>query len=165
MAINAPAIELLRQSGHRVTPQRMLVIAALSNQEGHATVEEIAQRVRAVYPNVDITTIYRTLQLLKQLRLVTELDLGGASRYELHDGGAHHHLVCRSCGGSEDLRPGYLEMLGTGLRRDYGFELDLEHLKIVGLCARCAAVVQPGGGAPPRRHLPRNTQVERTTSR
>ncbi len=164
MANKVAAIELLRRSGHRLTPQRLLVITVLGNQEGHATVEEIAQGVRAVYPNVDITTIYRTLQLLKQLRLVTELDLGGASRYELHDGGAHHHLVCRSCGGSEDLRPGYLEMFGTGLRRDYGFELDLEHLKIVGLCARCAAVAQPGDGAPLQRHLPMSTQVKRTTS-
>ena len=109
--------------------------------------DEIAQKVRSVYPNVDLTTIYRTLQLLKRLHMVTEIDLGGAIRYEFHEGGAHHRLVCRACGGSADLRPGYLESFSASLGRDYGFELDLEHFKIIGLCARCMAA-QAGGGAP-----------------
>src|SRR4030065_1835695 len=86
----------LREVGYRLTPQRMMILAAIYENEGHITAEAIHERVTQQYPFVDISTVYRTLQLLKKLRLVTETDLGeGVVEYELRERGRHHHLVCR----------------------------------------------------------------------
>src|SRR3990170_3330425 len=65
----------LREVGYRLTPQRMMILSTFNQCEGHITAEAIHERVRKEYPFVDISTVYRTLQLLKKLRLVTEADL------------------------------------------------------------------------------------------
>ena len=77
----------LRELGYRLTPQRMLILAALRDSDDHISAEEIHARVRAKYPHVNISTVYRTLELLKSLGLVTETDLGeGRVRYHFAAG-------------------------------------------------------------------------------
>ena len=128
----------LREVGYRLTPQRMLILAAIYEKEGHVTAEAIHERVTQQYPFVDISTVYRTLQLLKKLRLVTETDLGeGVVEYELRERGRHHHLVCRQCGKTAPLDHSYLKPLAGRLEEAYGFQADLEHFAIFGLCSRC----------------------------
>jgi Fur family ferric uptake transcriptional regulator len=96
--------EILREKGHRLTPQRMLVIEALHKADRHISAEEIYRQLHRRYPYANISTVYRTLELLKKLDLVTETDFGeGRVRYHVAENGHHHHLVCRSCGNIIDL--------------------------------------------------------------
>ncbi|MDD4859400.1 MAG: Fur family transcriptional regulator, partial [Dehalococcoidales bacterium] len=71
------SLSRLREKGYRLTPQRMMVLEAIEDNPNHVSAEEIHAQVAAKYPNVNISTIYRTLELLKKLGLVTETDLGG----------------------------------------------------------------------------------------
>jgi len=135
------AAESLRDEGYRLTPQRMMILDIIYDSQGHVSAEDIHQRVCQQYPFVDISTVYRTLNLLKKLRLITETDLGGGSvRYEcLERGGRHHHLVCRQCAASFPLEHSLLAPLEEHLQREYGFAADLDHFAIFGLCAKCRA--------------------------
>ena len=130
--------ESLKEKGYRLTPQRMMVLEALHQAEGHITAPEIYGRVRAKYPWVNKSTIYRTLELLKELDLVTETELGGDKLYYHHaDKGHHHHLVCQKCGRTIDLDESLLTPLEDTLRRKYHFQAEMKHLAIHGHCLHC----------------------------
>ena len=131
--------ERLKELGYRLTPQRMMVSAAIEDSDTHISAEEIHTQVRAKYPQVNISTIYRTLELLKGLGLVTETDMGeGIVRYHPVGKGHHHHLVCQKCGAVIDLDEALLFPLRNTLRQKHGFEADLRHLAIFGHCKNCS---------------------------
>lgn len=128
----------LSQKGYRLTPQRMLVLAAIENSDNHITAEEIHAQVVTKYPHVNISTVYRTLELLKKLGLVMETHLAGDRvGYHPADKGHHHHLICSECGRMVDLDESVLISLKTRLLKDYGFLADLRHLAIFGRCVKC----------------------------
>ena len=128
----------LSKRGYRLTPQRLMILEAIENSDDHISAEEMYSQVIARYPNVNISTVYRTLDLLKQLALVTETDLGGGRfRYHPANKGRHHHLVCRQCGAIIDLDESLLAPLEQALLREHDFVADLRHLAISGLCSRC----------------------------
>jgi len=130
--------EILREKGHRLTPQRMLVIKALHNADKHISAEEIYKQLHRRYPYANISTVYRTLELLKKLNLVTEADFGEECvRYHVTEKGHHHHLVCHSCGKIIDLEEFTLHPLKDTLLQKYGFDADLRHLAISGECRGC----------------------------
>ena len=131
-------IDRLSEQGYRLTPQRMMVLSAIENARNHISAEEIYAQVRAKYRHVNISTVYRTLDLLKSLGLVTETDLGGGRvRYHPMEKGHHHHLVCQDCGRIIDLDESVLASLKSQLRREYNFDADLKHLGIFGRCGDC----------------------------
>ena len=124
--------------GYRLTPQRLMIVSAIEGSDDHISAEEMHAQVAARYPNVNISTVYRTLELLKRLGLVTETDLGGGRfRYHSAGKGRHHHLVCKDCGKITDLEEGQLEPLRIALLRQHGFVAELIHLAIVGRCVQC----------------------------
>jgi len=128
----------LSKQGYRLTPQRLMILEAIEKSDDHISADEVYSQVVARYPNVNISTVYRTLDLLKQLALVTETDLGGGRfRYHPAHKGHHHHLVCRQCGAIIDLDESLLTSLEDALLREHGFAADLRHLAISGLCSRC----------------------------
>lgn len=133
-------IQQLRERGLRLTPQREMVLSVLHDIEGFSTVDEIHHRVQRLSTSVDLSTIYRTLDLLQELDLVACVDLGdGQRRYELlgvH--GPHLHLVCQACGAVLGAPYDLATPLGAALQEAYGFQADLEHLSVPGLCAECA---------------------------
>lgn len=132
------AAELTKQ-GYRLTPQRLMILSAIEESDSHISAEEIHARIVARYPNVNVSTVYRTLELLKRLGLVTETDLGeGRVRYHPAEKGHHHHLVCRECGAIIDLDESLLTPLKSALLREYQFSADLKHLAILGRCLSCA---------------------------
>ncbi|MFQ6031012.1 MAG: Fur family transcriptional regulator [Dehalococcoidia bacterium] len=132
------AIEALRDKGHRLTPQRMLVLSIVAQGNGHMGVDEVFRRAKDAYPYMDIATVYRTLHLFKNLGVVTEVAIGDRLHYELTDpSGKHHHMVCRVCNGAFNLSPHYLEEFRQTLMQEFGFEPDLEHFAVSGVCARC----------------------------
>jgi Fur family transcriptional regulator, ferric uptake regulator len=135
-------IDHLRAGGHRLTPQRRLVLEALQGSERHVSAEEIGRAIAARYPSlsVDHTTIYRTLRWLRDAGLVSETSLGQNHMvYALLSRHHHHHLVCEGCGAITEAEPDLLEPLRRELERRYGFAARLSHLSIFGLCAHCAA--------------------------
>ena len=128
----------LKELGYRLTPQRMMVLAAFEGSEHHISAEEIYTQIKATYPQVNISTVYRTLELLKSLGLVTETDLGeGRFRYHIADKGHHHHLVCQKCGKIIDLNGSLLAPLKESLYKEYNFKAELRHLAIFGYCLDC----------------------------
>ena len=132
-------ISRLRHKGYRLTPQRMMILEAVEAADNHISAEEIYTRVCDRYPHLNISTVYRTIELLNKLGLVTETDMGdGRVRYHSIKKGHHHHLVCQKCGRIIDLDEAVLSPLKDVLSRDYGFDADLKHLAIFGHCKECS---------------------------
>jgi Fur family ferric uptake transcriptional regulator len=109
----------------------------------HATPEEVCAEVQRTASGVNISTIYRTLELLEELGLVRHAHLGhGAPSYHPAGHDSHLHLVCRDCGSVSQAEIGVADALAARLRAENGFEIDIEHFAIYGRCRACAA--RPG---------------------
>jgi Fur family ferric uptake transcriptional regulator len=138
MSCESDTASLLRSAGQKVTPQRMLILTALRHSHGHVSASEILAQVRATYPFVDASTVYRTLAAGKELRLVSETNLGsGDNLFEWIGTEPHHHLICRSCGQVGVLDEKHISTLAGALAEETGFEADLDHLALFGTCRTC----------------------------
>lgn len=136
MSDQAALRSTLHQHGMRMTPQRQLVLDAVRELE-HATPEQVCRRVRHTAPTVNITTIYRALDLLEELNLVRHTHLGhGAPVYSV-DEHEHVHLVCHRCGAVTEVPCDSLHGLARQLDERYGFLLDASHLALSGTCVDC----------------------------
>jgi Fur family ferric uptake transcriptional regulator len=128
----------MRDRGFRVTPQRQLILDAICAGGGHTTLEEIYARVRRKAPAVNRATVYRTLDFLRELRLVVAADLGGGRTvYEIAGEVPHHHLVCRVCGACKELPHAAIQRLMTRVAREQAFQIDMDHITLFGVCAEC----------------------------
>jgi Fur family transcriptional regulator, ferric uptake regulator len=131
----------LRARGYRLTPQRQLVLEAVAEQ-GHATPEEIAGAVRRTASGVNISTVYRTLELLEELGLVRHSHLGhGAPTYSLASQDDHVHLVCRSCDGVQEVSAELVGPVVAQLATERGFVVDVGHSTLFGQCRECHKAV------------------------
>ncbi|MBC3843556.1 transcriptional repressor [Streptacidiphilus sp. 4-A2] len=127
----------LRAKGYRLTPQRQLVLQAVGALE-HATPDDILTEVRRTANGVNISTVYRTLDLLEELDLVSHAHLGhGAPTYHLADHDQHLHLVCRDCERVTETDVALAAPFVESLRSVHGFETDMKHFAIFGRCADC----------------------------
>jgi Fur family ferric uptake transcriptional regulator len=121
-----------------MTPQRLMIVRALRHAEGHISAAQLAEQVHETYPFVDVSTVYRTLDVLKRMRLATSTDMGsGDVLFEWTPEQPHHHLICTSCGDVAELNHGYLAGFEQRLNADFGFAPDLHHFAIFGLCREC----------------------------
>lgn len=133
----------LRARGYRLTPQRELVLGAVLSL-GHATPEEIAAEVRKTASGVNISTVYRTLELLEELGLVAHTHLGhGPPSYHPAEHDDHVHLVCRDCGTVVEVPPTVLEATVEQVAADHGFSVDVQHFAVFGTCAACLVGTRP----------------------
>lgn len=131
----------LRQRGLRMTPQRQSVMAAVT-QLVHATPDQVAEAV----PEVDLTTVYRTLEVLEEIGLLAHTHLGhGAPSYRLADDN-HIHVVCHHCSSVVDAPEELADELARRLLDERGFVLDRSHFTIFGRCADCTAAQAITGG-------------------
>lgn len=130
----------LRASGLRWTPQRRVLLEVLAGIDGHVTGADLVEGCRALDPTTTPSTVYRTLEVLEGLGLVSHSH-GRAGRQEFHVNPAtdHGHLVCSSCGRSWELTADAVRPLVEGLRAGRGFEVDVDHLTIEGRCVTCLA--------------------------
>jgi Fur family transcriptional regulator, ferric uptake regulator len=127
----------LRARGLRLTAQRQLVLEAVY-ELGHATPDQVHARVAQTAAGVNITTVYRTLELLEDLGLVTHAHLShGAPTYHGVTDPQHVHLVCRGCGGITEMPTEVLAPLAAALRQDQSFAVDMGHVALFGLCRGC----------------------------
>jgi len=129
---------LLRSLGMRPTPQRMLILQAILNSSGHICAEDIYEQVREEYPHINLSTIYRNLELLKEHHAISVTDLGqGSVLYELLKEERHHHMVCLCCGKILEFDHRFLEPLEAALEEEHRFKAQIDHFAIFGLCANC----------------------------
>jgi len=122
----------------RLTPQRDVLLRALSETRGHPTADELVRTVRRVLPSVSHATVYRNVQALVREGLIGTLDrAGGAVQFEVNPED-HHHFVCRRCGRVWDV---YLDEVGIRVDRRrsrlHGFRIDRREVQLHGLCSRC----------------------------
>jgi Fur family ferric uptake transcriptional regulator len=127
----------LREKGYRLTPQRELVLRAVEKL-GHATPDEVLAAVRQESQAVNISTVYRTLELLEQLGLVRHAHITDrAPTYHSTATPDHVHLVCRNCGSITEVEPEVIRPLTDVLEERYGFTTDVGHLTVFGTCRNC----------------------------
>ena len=130
--------ERLRAQGYRLTPQRELVLGAVERL-GHGTPDEILHAVREQSEAVNISTIYRTLELLESLGLVRHTHLSDrAPTYHSTAGHEHSHLICRGCHKVISVERGDMEAALGPLAARHGFAPDYGHLTVFGTCEDCA---------------------------
>jgi Fur family ferric uptake transcriptional regulator len=128
----------LKQRGLRMTPQRQLILDAVASMHGHVSAEQVYQHVVRVFPDVNISTVYRTLEVLEDLGVVRHTHFhDGVAQYERTDAARHHHMVCARWGAVAEIELAVLQPLADELERRYGFEADLAHSAIVGVCQVC----------------------------
>jgi Fur family transcriptional regulator, ferric uptake regulator len=127
----------LRGSGYRLTPQRELILDAVDSL-GHATPDEVLAEVRKTSSALNISTVYRTLEVLEQLGLVRHAHLSDrAPTYHSVRDHEHFHLVCRNCHTVISVDPDVLEPTLDRLREEFAFEADVGHLTVFGRCTDC----------------------------
>ncbi len=139
----------LREAGLRSTGQRRAVLAALDRLR-HAAVDELAEEVQRSLPEVSLSTVYRTLETLDEVGLVTHAHLHhGSPTYHSVDDEPHIHLVCSDCGAVGQQPVDVAVGLAEAVRARVGFRADLRHLTLHGRCAACAEAARVEAGADP----------------
>jgi len=148
-AVVEAAVARLRAQGQRVTPARRAVLRALATTDAHLRADDVCALVEPVAPGVHRATVYRTLEALADLGVVTHVHLGhGATVHHLADRPAdeHLHTCCRRCGRVEDVDADLLDGVLRRLARETGFELDPQHVALSGVCRDCRRRQGPGAG-------------------
>jgi Fur family ferric uptake transcriptional regulator len=132
--------ESLRRKGYRLTPQREAVIKILlENPNQHLAAEDIYAMVRKTHPEIGMATVYRTLELLSNEKIINQLNFEeGYSRYELESQAHHHHLVCLKCGKITEFNDNLLEKVEEEIAKEHTFAIVGHLLKFYGYCANCA---------------------------
>lgn len=134
--------ENLKNKGYKLTPQRRAILNGIMNSEDrHLTAEEIYDIVKINCPEIGLATVYRTVQLLEELGIISKLDLNdGCSRFELVIEGEehqHHHLICNECGKVIEVEGDLLDELEKSIEENYSFRILDHSLKFYGICKEC----------------------------
>jgi Fur family ferric uptake transcriptional regulator len=129
----------LRDQGYRITPQRLMMLEVLAKHPDHLSAEDIHARILNRYPYVNLSTVYRTLEMLVSEGIVREAELGGGRRFFEMASGAdpHHHLVCRTCGGVQHIAARHLDPVERHLLKEHRFEVSETVLTSFGKCGKC----------------------------
>jgi Fur family ferric uptake transcriptional regulator len=129
-----------------MTPQRLAIVQEIMATAGYVVPGDVVARVQAKVPGVSAATVYRTLERLERLGVLTHVHLESGTGYHRVDEARHAHLMCAGCNVQVELPRSSLRNLERLLERDQGFQADFTHHAISGLCADC----RPAGDAAPR---------------
>jgi Fur family ferric uptake transcriptional regulator len=142
-------LDELTTKGVRITAQRRALIEVIQGANRHLDAADLLALAREREPGIDRATVYRTIELLKKLRLVDELDLmhleGEKHFYEVKTKRDHLHLACMGCGCIEEYSSELFEGLKAEIARQTGFTIRVARLEVGGVCRACAADIQAGG--------------------
>jgi Fur family ferric uptake transcriptional regulator len=132
----------LHSASYKLTPQRESTVRVLlEHEEDHLSAEDVYLLVKEKSPEIGLATVYRTLELLTELKIVDKINFGdGVSRYDLRQEGAkhfHHHLVCIECGAVDEIQDDLLEDVEAIVERDWKFKIKDHRLTFHGICHRC----------------------------
>ena len=135
----AQVLEMLREKGLRITPQRRAIVSEVMRARDHINATRLATLVAQRVPEVNASTVYRTLSLLDELGVLVHTHFVGGVEYHRAPEAGHVHLTCSSCGWDVSLSRGEVQPLERLVLDRYGFSADLAHFAISGLCERCQA--------------------------
>ncbi|RDW19128.1 transcriptional repressor [Oceanobacillus arenosus] len=132
----------LHSESYKLTPQREATLRVLlEREEDHLSAEDVYLLVKEKSPEIGLATVYRTLELLSELKIVDKINFGdGVSRYDLRKEGAkhfHHHLVCIECGSVEEIVNDLLEDVEKIVQSEWGFQVQDHRLTFHGICKQC----------------------------
>ena len=132
----------LHSSSYKLTPQREATVRVLlEHEEDHLSAEDVYLLVKEKSPEIGLATVYRTLELLTELKIVDKINFGdGVSRYDLRQEGAahfHHHLVCRECGAVDEIQEDLLGDVEVIVEKRWHFKIKDHRLTFHGICHRC----------------------------
>jgi len=131
-------VATLRQHGYKLTRQRQVVIETIAASQDHLTPTAIYEKVHQNQPDIGLATVYRTLNMLAELKLICELHAGGSCHsYTISAPGHHHHLICSNCGKVADFTGYSLSKLERRLSQETGFHIQGHLLEFIGLCQAC----------------------------
>ncbi len=132
----------IREHKYKFTSQRQIILQALlDSKENHMSAEDVYEAVRSENPDIGLATIYRSLELFTELKVLKKLDFGdGRSRYELSDRNmahSHHHLICLGCGKVTEFSYDFIDDIKDKIQSDTGFDIIDYQLKFYGYCLEC----------------------------
>jgi Fur family peroxide stress response transcriptional regulator len=126
----------LREEGFRITPQRIAIVDYLLKTEEHPSAEHIHKTIQKKYPMVSLSTIYKTLDLLKEKKLVNEIEVEGEARYDAHTD-EHINLVCMNCGKIEDVGEDTLKEIQNRAAKKSKYFIVKSSFELFGYCNSC----------------------------
>ena len=131
------AIDTLKESGVRITPQRHAVLEYLLNSMVHPTADEIYKALEDKFPNMSVATVYNNLRVLREIGLVRELTYGDSSSRFDCDMSDHYHVICDSCGKIVDFHYPQLDEVEQLAQHVTNFDVTHHRMEIYGLCKEC----------------------------
>jgi len=126
----------LRDEGFRITPQRMAIVDYLLKTEDHPSADHIHKVVRKRYPMVSLSTVYKTLYLLKEKNLVNEIEVEGESRFDAHTDD-HINIVCIKCGKIDDVDEETLKDIQVKAAKKSKYLILKSSFELHGYCSSC----------------------------
>lgn len=136
----------LHEAGKRLTGQRQLLLEVLQEHGGHLDAQELCRLAQARDPRLNLSTVYRTVALLRDLGLVDELYLGeDHHHYEIKTPATHYHLVCSECGAVVEFASPLIDQLKADVGRQHDFEIHEANVDLLGVCASCRTREQKSG--------------------
>jgi len=139
-------VDKLRARGQRLTPQRLAVLRALICSASHPSAEHVYRELAPVYPMMSPATVYKTIDLLKDLGEILELEFrDGGNRYDANIPVPHPHLVCTECGDIRDVAIGDVDALARKVATLTGFRAVRSRLDFYGRCPRCEGRISDAG--------------------
>ncbi|MCH9659260.1 transcriptional repressor [archaeon] len=129
-------VRSLREEGFRITPQRTAIVDYLLKTEDHPSAEHIHKVIRKKYPMVSLSTIYKTLDLLKGKKIVNEIEVEGEARFDAHTD-EHINLICMNCGKIEDIDEDSIKKIQQKAARKSKYLILKSSFEFFGYCNNC----------------------------
>ena len=127
-----------QMQGHPLTTQRRLLLELIRQAEGHIDAKELYRRASSKDKSASPATVYRSLNLFKQLGLVDERWLGKVHcYYEIKQAPEHQHLVCQGCGKVIEFDSPLIRKVVDKVQREHGFKVTKAELYLEGYCEHC----------------------------
>jgi len=140
---------MLHRAGHRVTPQRVMILDAVCEGGGHTTLKQVYRRLHRMDATIDQSSVYRTLKLFAELGIVISAESAeGETVYEIPKPQKHHHLVCRQCGGEQEIGDDAMRSMVAQIEARHGFVVEMDHFVLFGRCATCRPAAGEANATP-----------------
>jgi Fur family peroxide stress response transcriptional regulator len=130
-------VEAIRNKGFKATPQRIAICRIALNDRDHPTAQNIYDKVQKEHPTVSLATVYKTLQMLEELNLISEICLSsGQTRYDplMY---SHINLICTQCGRIEDIEDSRTQNIMENIASAAKFTMTAQPISVYGICANC----------------------------
>ena len=135
------ALDSLKGTGVRITPQRHAILEYLINSMSHPTADEIYKALEGKFPNMSVATVYNNLRVFREVGSVKELTYGDSSARFDFVTNDHYHIICKNCGKIVDFDYPALDEVEQFASQVTGFNVDEHRLEVYGTCPECSKEV------------------------